>query len=168
MTRIRIVLFYCIMAILLTCPYATAAPTGILAGTITDLDGNGIADASVSLYRGQNQVSIPKNPQMTISDPSIGPVGHYGFKDLPIGRYRVVVEKSSGSGKKYTAEQQVSVTAGTLIQDIVLDIPELTIQPEQVYQPVNSAAADGFGAIIAVLSLAGAVLMLRPPQKGCM
>ena len=164
MTRIRIVLFYCIIAIVLTCPCVTAASTGILAGTITDMDGNGIAGASVSLYRGQNLLSTTKNPQMTISDPSIGSVGHYGFKDLPTGRYRVVVEKSSGSGKKYTAEQQVFILAGTVIQDIVLDIPEPTIQPEQVYQPVNSAATDGFGAILAILSLTGAVLVLRPPQ----
>jgi len=164
MTRIRIVLFYSIIAILLICPCVTAAPTGILAGTITDLDGNGIAGASVSLYRGQNLLFIPKNPQTTIGDPSIGSVGHYGFKDIPTGRYRIVVEKSSGSGKKYTAEQQVSVTAGTVIQDIVLDMPEPTIQPVQVYQPVNSAATDGFGAILAVIALTGAVLILRPPR----
>lgn len=159
-------LLVCIVAVTLALPDATAASTGILAGTITDLDGNSIQGASVSLYRGQNLVIVERNPQTTIGDPSIGQVGHYGFKGLPPGRYKVVVRKSVGAGEEYTAEQQVSVTTGTVIQDIVLDIPKPTSQPVATYDPFRDAPkTDGFEAPVVVLSMAVALFMLLRRER---
>jgi hypothetical protein len=161
-----IVIFLCMLVALLACPYATAATTGILAGTVTDLDGNGIEGATVSLYRGQNLVMIEKNPQATISGYDKGPVGHYGFKGITPGKYRIVVEKTVSSGVKYTAEQQVTVVAGTVIQDIVLLIPEPTAQPTpNTYYADNTSPADGFGAFIAIVSVAGAILLMCRRDK---
>jgi hypothetical protein len=159
-------LLVCIVAVTLALPDAIAASTGILAGTITDLDGNGIQGVSVSLYRGQNLVIVERKPQTTIGDPSIGPIGHYGIKGLSPGRYKVVVRKSTGAGLEYTAEQQVSVTTGTVIQDIVLDIPGPTSQPVTTYDPFRDAPpTNGFGAPILVLSLVVALLLLSRRER---
>jgi hypothetical protein len=159
-------LLVCMIVVTLVLPDATAASTGILAGTITDLDGKGIPGASVSLYRGQNLLIVERNPQTTIGDPSIGQVGHYGFKSLSPGRYKVVVRKSMGTGEEYTAEQQVSVIAGTVIQDIVLDIPEPTSQPVATYDPFRDAPkTNGFGAPVAALSLAMALFLLLRRER---
>lgn len=158
--KLLVLIFYAVAVIVLCLP-ATAASTGILAGTVTDLDGNGIPGAMVSLYKGQNLVIIPKNPQTTISDASVGPIGHYGFKDLAPGRYNIIVTRSLGAGREYRAEQQVSISAGTAIQDVVLDIPKPTTsypQPSSNYYA--SMQSDGFEAVLAALALAGAVLIL--------
>lgn len=154
-------LLVCIVVVTLALPDATAASTGILAGTVTDLEGNGIPGVSVSLYRGQNLVIVEKNPQTTIGDTSIGQIGHYGFRGLAAGRYNIVVRKSLGAGQEYKVEQQVSVATGTVIQDIVLDIPRPTSQPMATYDPFRDAPkTDGFGALAATLSLVGALFLL--------
>lgn len=159
MPGVRFFLLACLILATLAWPCATAASTGILAGTVTDLDGNSIPGASVSLYRGQTLVAVEKNPQTTIDSPSIGQVGHYGFRGLATGRYSLVVRKSYGAGREYKAEQQVSVTSGTTIQDIVLDVPRPTSTPLPTYTPQYEPMA-GFGAPIAIISLAFAILVL--------
>lgn len=73
------------------------APTYEITGTVRDYMGLPVYNAKVTLWSGDQVVSIENNPQYSSYGGDV-PVGGYVFKHVPRGSYTIVAEKGAQQG----------------------------------------------------------------------
>src|SRR5271154_5339385 len=119
----------CAAAALIICPVASAVVLGSVGGTVQDSDGGAIAAASVTL---QSTSSDYKETAVTRSD------GSFEFSGVPVGQYRVAVEKSgfqSGTQEVVVTSREApslrfQLAVGTMSQSVEVRDQALTPSPE--------------------------------------
>jgi PGF-CTERM protein len=122
---------------------------GTISGMVTDMNKNGVPNATVTLYyttqnasgvfndytRGNNGVGnapgnnglvrTPENPQKTVQRAEVAAIGTYTYFRIPSGIYNVTAEKADASGNNRMWFAIVNLTIGTATNNIA--IPSLVI-----------------------------------------
>jgi PGF-CTERM protein len=138
---------------------------GTISGMVTDMNKNGVPNATVTLYyttqnasgvfndytRGNNGVGnapgtnglvrTPENPQKTVQRAEVAAIGTYTYFRIPSGIYNVTAEKADASGNNRMWFAIVNLTVGTATNNIA--IPSLVINvpsPTAVVTPVITPA----------------------------
>ncbi|MGE5403222.1 MAG: carboxypeptidase-like regulatory domain-containing protein [Candidatus Doudnabacteria bacterium] len=74
-----------------------AQPTYEITGIVRDYMGLPVYNAKVTLWKGDQIVSLPNNPQYSSYGGDI-PLGGYDFKHVPRGSYKITAEKGGQNG----------------------------------------------------------------------
>jgi PGF-CTERM protein len=141
----------------------TVVGWGTISGMVTDMNKNGVPNATVTLYyttqdasgvfndytRGNNGVGnapgnnglvkTPENPQKTVQRAEVAAIGTYTYFRIPSGIYNVTAEKADASGNNRMWFAIVNLTVGTATNNIA--IPSLVINVPSSPTPTQTVTA---------------------------
>lgn len=111
---------------------------GTIGGTVFDQNNQPVPGATVTLNdMSGNVYRSPENPQRTVSNAQIAPVGSFSFYRIPVGQYTLSWSSGSLSGS-----QPVTVTQGT--STVIFNMDRNLLFPGYADSPTGSATLYGY------------------------
>jgi hypothetical protein len=155
---------------------AGSASAAKVSGTVSDMNGIKVADATITLYQAGHEYVLPTNPGKTDA------TGSYEFTGLPAGAYSLQADKggyfsTSDTVNLAEADMQINlripgydsraavptVSVYVTPTPIPTPTPKPTASPTPTMVPLPTQVSEpGFGLLLALLAL-GAVVALRKP-----
>jgi hypothetical protein len=137
--RLKLLVIVVAALVLIQGKLAAQFTTASLTGAVIDQSGGAVSDAKVTIQNPDTGFAVSVGT---------GPTGSYLFSRLPIGNYRLVVEKPGFTTYVQTgiqlavsqaAAQSVTLTVGAVSQQIAVsgDTPLVTTESATVSQVVN-------------------------------